>query len=149
METDTNDLVPGMVEAIERRRVQLGLGPGEFARAAGITPQGLAPVRAGKRRAYMDKVRFGVARALAWEPDAIDRLLRGEDPVEITGVVIATGGPGVELTVGTYPVEEARARLATALEGVDDATIERLLRDELADREARRPVDRGPRSGPR
>src|SRR5689334_1141133 len=117
------EIVPGMAETIEARRRQLQLSPGEFSRRAGITRQGLAPVVKGHRRAYQDRVRFGVARALEWEPDAIDRLLAGEQPVEITGVVIGHGGGGARGSVGTYSVEEARARLREVFDGIDDETI--------------------------
>jgi transcriptional regulator with XRE-family HTH domain len=69
-----------MADAIEQRRVQMGLSPSDFARAAGMTQQGLIPIRHGKRRDYRDKLRLGVARALLWPDDAVDRLLAGEDP---------------------------------------------------------------------
>jgi hypothetical protein len=71
--------VPGMADAIEERRVARQLSPGDFARAADLTPQGLVPVRRGQRREYQAKVRHGVARALAWPLDWYDRLLAGED----------------------------------------------------------------------
>lgn len=71
--------VPGMAEAIEQRRLERQLSPGDFAEAAGLTRQGLVPVRRGKRRDYQAKVRHGVARALAWPADWYDRLLAGED----------------------------------------------------------------------
>lgn len=73
--------VPGMAERVERRRRELGLTPTGFARAAGLSLQGLAPLRKGYRRAYHDKLKLGVARALHWEDDAVDRLLDGEEPV--------------------------------------------------------------------
>lgn len=72
------EVVPGMADAIEKRRKDLGMSPGEFAAAAGLTAPGLAPVRKGYRRAYQDKVKLGVARALEWPVDAVDRLLAGE-----------------------------------------------------------------------
>lgn len=87
----SDEVVPGMAEAIERRRRELGLSPGDFATAAGLTRQGLDPVRKGYRRAYQDKVRLGVARALAWPLDAIDRLLAGEDPATFAHTTHATG----------------------------------------------------------
>lgn len=74
--------VPGMKEAVEARRVSRHLSPGEFASEAGLTEQGLAPVRRGARKAYQDKVRRGVAVALAWPLDWYDRLLAGEDATQ-------------------------------------------------------------------
>lgn len=73
------DKVPGMAEAVEARRVARGLSPGQFAREAGLTAQGLVPVRRGERREYHDKVRVGVARALHWPLDWYDRIRDGQD----------------------------------------------------------------------
>lgn len=83
MPSTGTDIVPGMAEAIARRMRELGLRPGSFALAAGVTAQGLTPVRRGYRRDYQDKVRYGVAAALRWEPDALERLMRGEPPIPL------------------------------------------------------------------
>jgi transcriptional regulator with XRE-family HTH domain len=74
------EVVPGMADAIERRRRERGLSPSDFAREAGVTLAGLAPLRSGKRRNYMHRLKVGVAHALWWPEDAVDRLLDGEDP---------------------------------------------------------------------
>lgn len=74
------ETVPGMAEAIERRRKARRLAPSDFARASGLTMQGLAPVRSGVRKGYQEKVRSGVAKALAWPLDWYERLLAGDDP---------------------------------------------------------------------
>jgi predicted transcriptional regulator len=79
----TPEIVPGMAEAIERRRVELGLSPGDFAKAAGVTTQGLQPLRKGVRKDYQLKLKAGAARALGWTSDSIDRLLAGQDPIEL------------------------------------------------------------------
>lgn len=80
-----------MAEAIATRMVELGLSPGMFATAANVTPAGLAPVRKGYRRQYQTKLKVGVARALRWENDAVDRLLAGEHPVPLTEVAQQAG----------------------------------------------------------
>lgn len=85
VEQRNSERVPGMAEAIEGRRLALGLSPGDFAEATGLTAQGLMAVRKGYRRQYQDKLKLGVARALQWPPDAIDRLLSGEDPASFQG----------------------------------------------------------------
>lgn len=72
--------VPGMAEAVESRRKELGLSPSDFARAAGLTQQGLAHVRKGMRREYQTRVRTGVATALQWPHDWYDQLLAGNRP---------------------------------------------------------------------
>lgn len=74
------DEVPGMSRAIDARRAALDLSPTEFAKAAGLTPEGLAPVRRGERRRYLAKTTSGVARALCWPNDWYQRLLNGENP---------------------------------------------------------------------
>lgn len=72
--------VPGMAEAVQARMDERGLSPGDFARLADVTPQGLAHVRQGRRKRYQSKIKFGVARALQWPPDWYERLEAGEDP---------------------------------------------------------------------
>src|SRR4051794_7135236 len=81
-------IVPGLKEAIEARMAELGLTPTKFARAAGLTLPGLAPIRRGARRNYQDKLKLGVCRALHWTPDSVDRLLRGEPPEELPAEVV-------------------------------------------------------------
>lgn len=71
-----------MAEAIEKRRKQLGLSPGDFAELTGLTRQGLIPVRAGHRREYQEKTLQGVAAALRWRWDWYERLEKGQQPVE-------------------------------------------------------------------
>jgi hypothetical protein len=83
----TADLVPGMAEAVEKRRWDLGLNPSAFAEAAGLTLPGTMPVRKGVRRNYEEKTRRGIARALQWPIDWYERLLAGEDPETFPGLV--------------------------------------------------------------
>lgn len=85
-----SNVVPGMAEAIEQRRQEKGLSPTEFAKAAGITVQGLRPVRLGERRRYRHNVRIGVARALDWPDDALERLMAGEVPAPLEPLDPAT-----------------------------------------------------------
>lgn len=80
-----------MAAAIEARRKQRGLAPGEFATRAGLTRQGLDPVRKGLRKAYQDKVKLGVARALDWPDDALDLLMDGADPATFPTVIRSDG----------------------------------------------------------
>lgn len=74
------DEVPGMATGIERRMAELGLSPGTFAARAGLTPQGLGDVRAGRAKRYQARLRYGVARALQWPHDWYERLVAGTDP---------------------------------------------------------------------
>lgn len=106
-----------MAERIEARRNELGLSPGAFAKAAGLTLEGVAPVRKGYRRSYQDRVRQGVARALRWRYDALDLLMAGQDPVELNG---DDGGPDDRVTA-----------IERRLQRLEDA-VDRLLRDATA-----------------
>lgn len=69
-----------MAEAVEARRLELGLSPDAFAAATGLTRTGAGNVRKGERRDYQDKTIIGVATALRWKRDWYDRLLRGDQP---------------------------------------------------------------------
>lgn len=108
-----DETVPGMAEAIERRRVECGLTPTEFAKAAELTIQGLIPIRKGYRREYMDKSKRGIARALRWPPDAIDRLLRGESAEEFE-----TTPPDALVVVDVAGLAAAISRLDTELDAL-------------------------------
>lgn len=78
----SEDLVDGMAERVEARLTERRLSPGGFAEAAGLTRQGLADVRKGRRKRYQAITIHGVAKALGWGPDWYERLLAGEAPVE-------------------------------------------------------------------
>lgn len=84
------DVVKELAEAIDQRRAELGMDVQALSDASGVTRQGLAPLLAGERRRYQDRLKFPVCRALGWSPDSIDRLLRGEPPV----VEVANPRPG-------------------------------------------------------
>jgi transcriptional regulator with XRE-family HTH domain len=77
------EIVPGMADAIEERRLARGLTPGAFAAAAGVTPQGLRRVRSGVRADYQDRLLLGVAKALGWRHDWYRRLQEGADPSDL------------------------------------------------------------------
>jgi hypothetical protein len=76
------EIVPGMAEAIERRRLDVGLSKGSLAARAGRSRETLRPVLAGVRRKYDDDTIFGVGRSLRWRNDWYDRLLAGDEPIE-------------------------------------------------------------------
>jgi hypothetical protein len=74
------EVVPGMAEAIATRMRELRIRPGRLAELSGLTPAGVMAFRKGYRRNYRDHAKWGMARALQWPADAIDRLLDGEMP---------------------------------------------------------------------
>lgn len=104
-----------MAEAVEKRRRDRGLSPGGFADAAGLTPQGLAPVRAGQRKRYEDKTIVGVAKALAWSMDWYDRLVAGQFPDEVDDR--GEKAPWEELLAQQREISEKLERIADLLEG--------------------------------
>jgi transcriptional regulator with XRE-family HTH domain len=110
-----------MAKAIEDRRRARQLSPSDFARQAGLTVQGIAPVRNGVRKGYQDKVRAGVARALAWPLDWYDRLLAGEDPATFPDTVHPNGprSDGDRLTAVEAEVAEIRQILDRVVRGIE------------------------------
>jgi transcriptional regulator with XRE-family HTH domain len=76
-----------LADAIEHRRVELGLSPSEFAEATGVTMEGLRRLRRGEVRRYQQRLTGPVCRILGWTPDSIDRLLSGQPPETVSGGV--------------------------------------------------------------
>lgn len=109
------ETVPGMAEAIDARRAERGLSPSEFAANAGVTPQGLAPVRRGDRKLYQSKVRIGVARALWWPEDWFERLEAGDDPSTFPTVVPDDALASDEIRTRLAELESEVAEIRTAL----------------------------------
>lgn len=71
--------------AIRARRIALGFSSMEaFADAAGSSPRMVADAERGI--AVGTKTRIRLSRAARWTDDSIDRLYRGEDPVELATV---------------------------------------------------------------
>lgn len=74
-------LLDGLAEAVRTRMRELRLAPKDLEPRSGLTAQQWQHVRTGRRRNYQSRTIFGVAKALEWEPDWYDRILRGEAPV--------------------------------------------------------------------
>lgn len=58
------EIVPGLAEAISRRRRQLGMDVADLVQETGLTRPGLAPLLRGERRNYQDRLTLAVCRAL-------------------------------------------------------------------------------------
>lgn len=97
-----------MSEAIERRMLELGLSPGDFAKRARLQPQGLDPVRKGRRRSYQRRTLVGVARALRWPLDWYEQLQAGEDPANFPDVDHPDVGNEVDERLSALEVEVRR-----------------------------------------
>lgn len=100
------DIVPALKEHIAKRCKDLGLSPTEFARAAGVTTQGLVPLRRGERRAYQVRLTGPVCRALQWRSDSIDRILAGKKPIKMPRAASSDTG-----TVSEFEALRARVDL--------------------------------------
>jgi hypothetical protein len=69
---------------IRARRIEVGLDTIQaLVDATGLTRQGLQPLLRGEVKGYQDRLKIPVCRALGWTPDSIDRLLAGDDPIEL------------------------------------------------------------------
>ena len=98
-----------LAERIEARRQQLGLNPTQLAAATGLSPQGLKNIRKGAIRKYQERLTLPLTRVLGWTPDSIDRLLAGEEPVEL---VRPSGDVESRVESLEHRIEELTVRLA-------------------------------------
>lgn len=82
-----------LADAVEARRRELELSPGDLAERSGLSAQALRNVRNGVVRDYQERLTIPLTRALHWSPDSIDRLLNGDDPIELdTPAPTSAGG---------------------------------------------------------
>lgn len=79
------EVEPALRDAVTTRLEELGLSVSEVARRAGVTRQGLAPLIKGERRNYRARLKYPVCDVFGWTHDSIDRLLAGDQPVEVSG----------------------------------------------------------------
>lgn len=110
--------MPGMAQAIEERRLERGLTLTAFANAAGVTPQGLVPLRKGYRRNYREKLKIGVCTALGWTADSIDLLLNGQPPVRATDYGVALAALDQMTPVTRAELERVRQELKQDLQNL-------------------------------
>lgn len=108
--------------AVRRRREQLGLSQEEAAARSGglISTANLRVVEANGRRSLRPRSVLGLARALDWPDDALERIAAGDDPGSWRGTIAAG---------------EHRAVVTPRAAGVDLATSDQVdvLRRELAE----------------
>lgn len=125
-------IVPELADAIEGRRRQLGLSVGQLARAADLTTEGLRPLRRGEARDYQERTVLNLCRALKWTPDSIDRVLRGESPVED-----GDAAPVGNLEERLAAIEEQLTRLARVPAVLEQlmATLQTLVAAATLDRQ--------------
>lgn len=117
-------------ETIRARRIALGLTQGEAAASGGIAGTTWNTVEVGKSDGS-DLVRAAIARALQWTPDSIDRLERGEDPVETTAPGKADDAADPATLAAYQKLAEKVSALEVALERyVGKQTLRELIAEE-------------------
>ncbi|MFN8052798.1 MAG: hypothetical protein U0Q22_15240 [Acidimicrobiales bacterium] len=117
-----------IARAIRERRASLGLSQEETAARSGgmVSTANLRVFEGAGRPTYRGKSLVGVARALGWPDDAIERIASGEDPAGLSAAGRApASGPSTD------------AVTAPAVGGVELATADQVaaLRGELADQQ--------------
>lgn len=130
-----------LADRVEARRVELGYTISALAEATGLTQQALKNVRNGERRRYQDRLTLPLTAALRWSSDSIDRLLAGEEPIDLGAPAPAASASieerldRLEAKIGMIidVVAENRDNLLTLLE-----TVRLLSRERREDAEAAR-----------
>lgn len=117
----TNPTIPGMSAAIDARRQMRDLSLDDFARLSGLSRQGLMPVRRGTDKPYQERLLRGVAVALKWPADWLERLRVGDDWREFPD----TDWPAIR------SVEDRLTDLEARFEAIADA-LERLAAQQAA-----------------
>lgn len=65
-----------VADFVRERRLELGLGQGDL----GVSKSVASNVENGKQRSYARASLARITRALAWSPDSIEAILRGDEP---------------------------------------------------------------------
>jgi transcriptional regulator with XRE-family HTH domain len=83
-----------VARAVRDRRLALGLTQRKAVERSGdgVSLPVWSLIEAAKQSAYRERTLIAVARGLAWPPDAIDRILAGEDPTTLANT---SARPGV------------------------------------------------------
>lgn len=81
---DRDERWPAVGERVERRRKELGFSGADLVRTSGLKQPTVAGIEKGAPRGDpRPKTRRRLSLGLGWVPDAIDRILEGEEPVDI------------------------------------------------------------------
>lgn len=95
--------------AIEQRIADRLLSKSEVIQASGVSDKTLNGYIAGEPIKRIDKKR-DLAKALGWTPDSIDRIYRGEDPIEVAGQ------PNVDIVGRVSRLEDRAERIERLLD---------------------------------
>jgi len=66
---------------VRARRSELLMSQAELAAAAGVSLSTVRAIESGRRTSLRASNRRAIARALGWEPESIDVILAGGDPI--------------------------------------------------------------------
>lgn len=69
--------------AVRERRLALGFRQRQAAALANVSDTTWGNVENARASSFDEMTKAGVARALRWSVDSIDRILRGEEPIEM------------------------------------------------------------------
>jgi len=83
-----------LADLMESRRLELGLRWQDVAEVSSLSLKTLHSVRTGGA-GISPLTRSGIATALRWSPDSVQKILDGGDPEPLTGPVAVSGPPGV------------------------------------------------------
>lgn len=89
---DVQESWESVAEQVKRRRLERGLSQRGAADAAGVSPTTWQSLEL-HHKSVGDLTKAGIARALGWPIDAIDRLLDGEDPADFEAAPQAPTAP--------------------------------------------------------
>ena len=68
-----------LADAVRHRRLELGLTQQQVSERGAVSLPSVQNVERGLPHTYRDRTLIGLARALDWPLDAVDRILAGED----------------------------------------------------------------------
>lgn len=103
---------------VGQRRESLRIGQEKAAALAGISRETWAQVEKGVNTNYRHSTLVGICEAIRWDPTSIDRILQGQEPIELPpdGAVeladLAARVDGLEAAIGQLIKEFAAIRAA-------------------------------------
>lgn len=70
-----------VAEAIEARRIELGITSERLAQLADVSNSTIKNLRRSERAKYSETTLWNVGRALGWTNESLERIARGEEPI--------------------------------------------------------------------
>jgi transcriptional regulator with XRE-family HTH domain len=145
MIVSVDDRWRAVAEAVRRRRLALGLTvPEACAASAGMVSVAVWSILENARQdRYKERSLAGVAKALQWPPDAIERVLAGEDPALLTAAPADDRAETVEQRVEALAAKLGELERSLAERDRVIEELRRRLEDEQSVRKRPRPPGDG------